>query len=112
VRAVDPVAVSVLDVPALASVNGGPVAVEGQTGPQPGQQHGATGRSALAPVEAVYRISLNVEPATIGPAAAGAMQDGPERVTRGIVRVTGEARSIAERFWRMAASVLIRETGF
>ncbi|WP_395453886.1 biotin/lipoyl-binding protein (plasmid) [Azospirillum melinis] len=118
VRAVDPVAVSVLDVPALASVNGGPVAVEGQAGPQPGQQpHGGSARSALAPVEAVYRITLDIEPANIGPAnggpgAAGSGQEGPERVTRGIVRVAGEARSIAERFWRMAASVLIRETGF
>jgi len=112
VRAVDPVAVSVLDVPALASVNGGPVAVEGQAGPPPGQPHGGAGRSALAPVEAVYRISLDVEPANIEPAAAGGVQEGPERVTRGIVRVAGEARSIAERFWRIAASVLIRETGF
>ena len=114
VRAVDPVAVSVLDVPALASVNGGPVAVEGQAGPQPGQPHDGArldgGRAALAPVEAVYRITLDVEPASIEP--AGIAQEGPERVTRGIVRVAGEARSIAERFWRVAASVLIRETGF
>ncbi|PWC40480.1 peptidase [Azospirillum sp. TSO35-2] len=119
VRAVDPVAVSVLDVPALASINGGPVAVEGQAGPagpHGGPGGGPNGRSALAPVEAVYRIALDVDPAGVpspdaeaGDARTG---DGPAHVTRGIVRVAGEARSVAERFWRVAASVLIRETGF
>ncbi len=98
VRSLDPVSVSVLDVPALASLHGGPVAVEGQNGPTPG---GAGNRSALAPVEAVYRIAFDVEGT-----------EGPRHITRGVARVEGEARSLAERFWRVAAAVLIRETGF
>lgn len=97
VRVVDPVSVAVLDVPALASLHGGPVAVEGQNG----TGAGTAGRSALAPVEAVYRIAFDVEG-----------QGGPAHITRGVARVEGEARSLAERFWRVAAAVLIRETGF
>jgi len=98
VQSVDPVSVTVLDVPALASLHGGPVAVEGQNGLV---SAGATNRSALAPVEAVYRIVF---------AVSG--EGGPAHVTRGGARVEGEARSLAERFWRVAAAVLIRETGF
>ncbi|PWC45929.1 peptidase [Azospirillum sp. TSO22-1] len=104
VRAVNPVSVAVLDVPALASINGGPVAVEGQnggTGGGAGNPASSAGRAALSPVEAVYRIVLDVEAA-----------NGPAHVTRGIARVEGDARSIAERFWRSAAAVFIRETGF
>jgi len=103
VRSVDPVSVTVLDVPALASLHGGPVAVEGQAGAATagGGPGAASGRSALAPVEAVYRIAFDVEAA-----------EGPAHVTRGVARVEGEARSLAERFWRVAAAVLIRETGF
>lgn len=102
VRGLDPVSVSVLDVPALASLHGGPVAVEGQSSPLPG---GAGNRSALAPVEAVYRIAFDV-------AATADGAEGPRHITRGVARVDGEARSLAERFWRVAAAVLIRETGF
>ncbi|SMH43094.1 HlyD family efflux transporter periplasmic adaptor subunit [Azospirillum agricola] len=103
VRAVDPVSVAVLDVPALASLHGGPVAVEGQAGPAgPGA---VSSRAALTPVEAVYRIAFDVE-------SGGDAAKGPPRVTRGVARVEGEARSLAERFWRAAAAVLIRETGF
>lgn len=98
VRSVDPVSVTVLDVPALASLHGGPVAVEGQNSPA---SAGGANRSALAPVEAVYRIAFDVSG-----------KDGPAHVTRGVARVEGEARSLAQRFWRMAAAVLIRETGF
>lgn len=115
VRAVDPVSTPVLDVPALASINGGPVAVEGQASPQQPGQHGGAGRNALAPVEAVYRIVLNVADAPSATPDGMTGPDGiagPEHVTRGIVRITGKAHSIAERFWRVAASVLIREAGF
>lgn len=91
--------------------------MEGQAAPpQNGPPQGKAGRSAPTPVEAVYRIALDVSGrrhrADAPGNAANNAQDGPERVTRGIVRVEGEARSIAERFWRVAASVVIRETGF
>lgn len=99
-RSLDPVSVSVLDVPTLASLQGGPVAVEGQNTPLPG---GAGNRSALAPVEAVYLIAV---------AATADGAEGPRHITRGVARVDGESRSLAERFWRVAAAVLIRETGF
>lgn len=106
VRGVDPVSVAALDVPALASLNGGPVAVEGQNG----GGNGSGGRSPLAPVEAVYRIAFDVESG--GSAVEGPVAEGPAHITRGIARVEGEARSLAERFWRVAVAVLIRETGF
>jgi len=109
VRAVDPISVPVLDVPALASTNGGPVAVEGPMGADPdhGSKKGHVAvRNALTPVEAVYRITLDVDD------AAAPVGDGPSHVTRGIVRIAGEARSVAGRFWRVAASVVIREMGF
>jgi putative peptide zinc metalloprotease protein len=95
VRAVDRVAAANLDLPALASQYGGPVAVEGQPG-TPG------GRPNLSPVTAVYRIALTPEEG----------RGRPAWVTRGIVRVDAEARSLAGRFWRTAVAVLIRETGF
>ncbi|WP_448191407.1 site-2 protease family protein [Azospirillum sp. sgz301742] len=99
VRSIDAVAVRVLDVPALASLHGGPVAVEGQNDPAGPSR--ALGRSALGPVEAVYRIAFDVD----------AVQ-GPAHITRGVARVEGEARSLVQRFWRVAAAALIRETGF
>lgn len=103
VRTIDPVSVAVLDVPALASTNGGPVAVEAQNGAT-GSTNFA-GRTALTPVEAVYRIVLDV-------AASEDVAKGPAHVTRGIARVEADTRSVAERFWRSAAAVFIRETGF
>ena len=116
VQAIDPVSVTVLDIPALASLHGGPVAVEGQNGPPAGA---TTSRSALSPVEAVYRIVFAVGPVdgpVDGPAegtgAAGWAEDKAVHVTRGIARVEGDTRSLAEHFWRSAAAVLIRETGF
>lgn len=114
VRAVDPVSVTVLDIPALASLHGGPVAVEGQNGGGAGAaggMAGASSRAALSPVEAVYRIVFDVI-ATDVTATDGAAANGPAHVTRGIARVEGDTRSVAERFWRSAAAVLIRETGF
>ncbi|WP_448208455.1 HlyD family efflux transporter periplasmic adaptor subunit [Azospirillum sp. sgz302134] len=99
VTAVDRVGAAMLDVPALASLYGGPVAVEGQPGAP-----SANGRAvSLAPVEAVYRVTL---------APADPAQSGPAHQTRGVARVEAEARSLFDRFWRTALSVLIRETGF
>ena len=98
VTAVDRVGAAVLDVPALASLYGGPVVVEGQPGAPP-----PNGRPNLAPVEAVYRVTL---------APADPAQDGPAHQMRGVARVEGEARSLLGRFWRNALAVLIRETGF
>lgn len=100
VRGVDPVSVPVLDVPALASLHGGPVAVEGQANPAASST--ASNRAALVPVEAAYRVSFDVD----GP------DHGPSHIVRGLARVEGEPRSLAERFWRSAAAVLIREAGF
>ncbi|MBP2291536.1 HlyD family efflux transporter periplasmic adaptor subunit [Azospirillum rugosum] len=96
VTAVDHVGVAALDVPALASLNGGPVAVDGQPGVP-------TTRQNLAPVDAVYRVTL----APLDPAQAG-----PAHQTRGVARVDAEARSLLGRFWRTALAVLIREAGF
>jgi len=96
VREVNPISVAVLDVPALASIHGGPVAVEGQN---------AAGHTALNPVDAVYRIVLDVE-------TADGSGSGPAHVMRGVARIEGDNRSVAERVWRSAAAVFIRESGF
>jgi len=95
VNAVNRMSAPTLDVPALASVYGGPVAVEGPAG--------ATGTPTLAPVEAVYRVTL---------APALPSGSGPAHVVRGVAQVDAEARSVLDRFWQTALSVLIRETGF
>ncbi|MEI8394843.1 MAG: HlyD family efflux transporter periplasmic adaptor subunit [Rhodospirillaceae bacterium] len=80
-----------LDVPMLASIQGGPIAVQ------------AIGKSgSLVPTTAVYRIAL--QPLSPEPA--------PIRVTPGIVQVEGEARSLFARVGRTVAAILIRESGF
>jgi putative peptide zinc metalloprotease protein len=96
VVSVDRVGAATLDPPALASLFGGPVAVEGQPN--------STGRPNLKPVDAVYRVILSPE----GPRASSR----PPFEERGIAHVDAEARSLAGRFLRTAASVLIRESGF
>lgn len=100
VTALDRVSASSLDIPALASQHGGPIAVDTQT-----TQPAASGpqRGGLTPVEAVYRVTLR-------PTAP--LLPGPAHQIRGVARVEGERRSLLGRFWRNAASVLIRETGF
>jgi putative peptide zinc metalloprotease protein len=79
-----------LDLPYVASIHGGDIAVERDA------------QGALVPVTAVYRIMLH--PATPIPA--------PGQVVPGVVRVQGTARSFADRAWRAVAAVLIRESGF
>ena len=103
VTAVNRVSVKGLDIPALASIHGGPVAVESQTGPSMGRTNAEAARLNLKPVEAVYRVTLTPLDRT---------QAGPAHQMRGVARVDGEARSVADRFWRTALAVLIRETGF
>lgn len=103
VTAVDRVGVKGLDVPALASLHGGPIAVESQSGPSMGRTNAEAARHNLKPVEAVYRVVL---------APLDRTQAGPAHQMRGVARVDGEARSLADRFWRTALAVLIRETGF
>jgi len=83
--------VAALDVPMLASTQGGPIAV------QPVGRNGA-----LVPTTAMYRVSLR--PITPGPA--------PVQVIPGTVLVEGEARSLIARIARGAAAVFIRESGF
>jgi putative peptide zinc metalloprotease protein len=90
VTTVETVNAAALDLPYLASVYDGPVAV----------REDAHGR--LVPERAVYRVTL---------APAGAVP-APERVRRGTVHVEGEARSLLDRAWRAVAAVLIRESGF
>ena len=80
-----------LEVPMLASTQGGPIAV---------QPVGKTG--ALVPAGAVYRVSLR-------PLAA---EPAPAQVIPGTVLVEGEARSLLARIGRAAAAILIRESGF
>ena len=80
-----------LDVPMLASTQGGPIAVQ------------PVGRSgALVPTSAIYRVTLR--PSVPEPA--------PAQVIPGTVLVEGEARSLIARIARGAAAVFIRESGF
>ncbi len=78
-----------IDVPDLASTNGGRIAV------QPGQQH------RLEPVSAVYAVTL----------AAEETAAIPDQRYRGVAQVHGDAESFAIRVWRQVAKVLIRESG-
>jgi putative peptide zinc metalloprotease protein len=81
--------------PYFASVYQGPLPVRPATQP----------KAPLIPESAVYRIILEPVGET---AAAPAL---PQMV-RGTARIEGTARSLAERFWRQAVAVLIRESGF
>ena len=80
-----------LDVPMLASTQGGLIAV---------QPVGKSG--ALVPTSAVYRVSLS----PLAPEPA------PDQVIPGTVMVEGEARSLLARAVRATAAILIRESGF
>ena len=83
-----------IDVPELASSHGGPIAVRPQSGD--------AGRRRLIPVEASYLATLTADPGV----------DGPGYSARGVVRIDGEAQSMASRAWRQIAGVLVRESGF
>lgn len=85
---------AVLDIAMLASIQGGPVAV------QPAGQGG--NQSALIPATPVYRVTL--APAVPTPA--------PEQVIPGIALVEADAVSPFRRIWRATIGVLIRESGF
>ena len=83
-----------IDIPELASLHGGPVAV---------RPHAADGgRRRLVPVEARYLATLIAE------------RDAqmPSYSMRGTVALNGEALSFAGRAWRQVAAVLVRESGF
>ena len=87
---VETVNVATLDTPYLASLHGGDIAVL------------PAADNRLVPVPSVYRVVLEPSaPITV-----------PPQVQRGTVHVEGEARSLADRAWRMIAAVLIRESGF
>jgi putative peptide zinc metalloprotease protein len=77
-----------IDIPDLASTNGGRIAV------QPDQQH------RLEPVSAVYAVTLAVNANTV-----------PDQRYRAVAQVRGDAESFALRVWRQVAKVLIRESG-
>lgn len=102
VRQVDGAAVSALDQPMLAASHGGPIPVATEA-------VGASGHAVLRPLAPVYRVVLapmaaDGQPAHDGPAAL--------RSLRGRVWIDGPPVSLAERAWRTAAAVLLRESGF
>ncbi|RDD63068.1 HlyD family efflux transporter periplasmic adaptor subunit [Ferruginivarius sediminum] len=88
-----------IDIPYVASVHGGTVAVESRRSRDAEAQVAGSG---LVPREAVYRIELRPEGGSVA----------PQQVVRGAVMIDGEARSVIDRLWRTAAAVLVRESGF
>ena len=83
--------VRVMDLPTLASVNGGPVPVRADK----------TGN--LIPEKSVYRVRITVSPVE---------KSLPDQEIKGVARIKGEARSIISRFYDTATAILIRESGF
>jgi putative peptide zinc metalloprotease protein len=77
-----------IDIPDLASINGGRIAV------QPDQQH------RLEPISAVYAVTLVVN-----------AEAAPDQRYRAVAQVRGDAESFAIRVWRQVAKVIIRESG-
>ena len=77
--------VSSVDVPFLASVYGGPIAVERE------------GQGRLRPVSARYQVDLALEASP------------PEQVMRGLVVMPGERVMLATLLWRQVMKVLVRE---
>ncbi|PCI40157.1 MAG: peptidase [Rhodospirillaceae bacterium] len=90
VALIDDVNSRVLDIPYLASIHGGDIAVE------KGKQ------GTLIPVRGIYRIALNTESA----------HKAPIMVTRGIAHIQGPAQSLMMRAWNQTWGVLMRESGF
>lgn len=85
-----PAAVTFVDRAALASTNGGHVAV----------RQGSDGR--LVPVEAQILVGFaSIEPS-----------DRVERSIRGVVHLSGAAESLLGRVWRRIVRVALRESGF
>lgn len=81
-----------LDVPYLSASHGGPIPVVPAKG----------GRGPERPGIAVYRATLVPD----GPVSA------PDQTAAGRVFIDGPPLSLAERVWRAAAAVVIRESGF
>lgn len=94
VTAIERVNAAVLDIPMLASTQGGPIAV----------QPAASGanRGGLIPNTAVYRVVLS--PLEDTPA--------PGQVIPGVVVVEAGPVSLLDRIYRAAMAVLVRESGF
>jgi putative peptide zinc metalloprotease protein len=88
VRSISAGAIGTLGAPALASVNGGDVAV----------RRAADGR--LVPEAAVYRVMLDL----VGPPP-----EASAVLRRGWVTITGDRASVASRIWRRAVAVVVRE---
>lgn len=88
---VDSVDSRVLPEPYLASVMGGDIPVRSSSNGHP------------VPEQAVYRVRVRLE---------ATMADVPLRVSRGQLRLTGDSRSLAVRFWRFLAGAVLRESGF
>ncbi len=94
VNAIEQVNAAVLDVPMLASTQGGPIAV--QTAAQ------ESNRGMLVPTSPIYRVDL----APAEPTRA------PSQVIPGVVLVEADAVSPIRRLWRATVGTLIRESGF
>lgn len=89
VTEISPGATPQLDTPELASVYGGGVAARREPD------------GALKPQAAVYRVALSLPDGV--PSSFG--------IRRGTVRIAAEPMSLAERIWRRAAAVVMREAG-
>jgi putative peptide zinc metalloprotease protein len=97
VVSVGSVSVRALDVPELASVYGGGVAVRKDS------------ENRLVPETAVYRAVLAPSPAGSGFAAAGGEPLVPKRL-RGSVRIEADRSSLLGRVYQRAVAVVIRES--
>ena len=95
----DQAAAETVDQPLLAATWGGPLAVAGDTEGRAADLQQGAGR----PLEPVYRVTL---------APAGAQDMVSPRSQRGRVWIDGPPMALAERAWRTAAAVLLRESGF
>ncbi|CAK0745094.1 putative peptide zinc metalloprotease protein [Azospirillaceae bacterium] len=94
VNSIERINAATLDVPALASTQGGPIPVQ----PTPGASN-----ATLIPVQAIYRAALSPVDSTF---------PTPEQTTFGVIRINAEAASPISRAWKFAIGVLIRESGF
>jgi len=87
---IDDVNSRALDLPYLASVHGGDIAVE------------TNARGTMTPTQGIYRVSLKPQPDL----------DAPPMVVRGVTRIEGPRQSLIVRAWDRVWSILIRESGF